>query len=90
MIAELLLILHLYNIKQVIMKSQKLYEADDKLISLIKDNYNVLQSLGAFGINLGFGDKTVREVCEMQWLQEFRGFLQNLHSYSYALPSCQP
>lgn len=56
----------LYNIKQVIMKSQKLYEADDKLISLIKDNYNVLQSLGAFGINLGFGDKTVREVCEMQ------------------------
>lgn len=48
------------------MKSQKLYEADDKLISLIKDNYNVLQSLGSFGINLGFGDKTVREVCEMQ------------------------
>ena len=48
------------------MKSQKLYEADDKLISLIKDNYNVLQSLGGFGINLGFGDKTVREVCEMQ------------------------
>ncbi len=48
------------------MKSQKLYEADDKLISLIKDNYNVLQSLGSFGINLGFGDKTVREVCEAQ------------------------
>lgn len=48
------------------MKSQKLYEADDKLISLIKDNYNVLQSLGSFGINLGFGDKTVREVCESQ------------------------
>ncbi len=48
------------------MKSQKLYEADDKLISLIKDNYNILQSLGSFGINLGFGDKTVREVCEAQ------------------------
>lgn len=48
------------------MKSQKLYEADDKLISLIKDNYNILQSLGSFGINLGFGDKTVREVCETQ------------------------
>ncbi len=48
------------------MKSQKLYEADDKLISLIKDNYNILQSLGSFGINLGFGDKTVKEVCEAQ------------------------
>lgn len=48
------------------MKSQKLYEADDKLIMLIKDNYNVLQSLGSFGINLGFGDKTVNEVCESQ------------------------
>lgn len=46
------------------MKNQKMYEADDKMISLIKDNYNVLQSLGSFGINLGFGDKTVKEVCE--------------------------
>lgn len=34
------------------------------MISLIKDNYNVLQSLGSFGINLGFGDKTVEEVCK--------------------------
>lgn len=40
-----------------------MYEADDKLISIIRDNYNILQSLGSFGINLGFGDKTVREVC---------------------------
>ena len=42
----------------------KLYEANDKMIMLIKDNYNLLQSLGSFGINLGFGDKTVRETCE--------------------------
>ena len=48
------------------MKNQKLYEADDKMISLIADNYNVLQSLGSFGISLGFGNKTVREVCEEQ------------------------
>lgn len=33
------------------------------MISLIRDNYNVLQSLGCFGINLGFGDKTVNETC---------------------------
>ena len=46
------------------MKNQKMYEADDKMISLIHDNYDLLQSLGSFGINLGFGDKTVRETCE--------------------------
>ncbi len=48
------------------MKIQKTYEPDDKLISIINDNYNTLQSLGSFGINLGFGDKTVKEVCESQ------------------------
>ena len=46
------------------MKNQKMYEADDKMISLIRDNYDLLQSLGSFGINLGFGNKTVQETCE--------------------------
>ena len=36
------------------------------MISIIRDNYTILQSLGSFGISLGFGDKTVREVCEEQ------------------------
>ncbi len=48
------------------MKNQKMYEPEDSLISIIRDNYNILQSLGAFGLNLGFGDKTVREVCDEQ------------------------
>ena len=39
------------------MKNHKIYEADDKMISLINDNYEILQSIGRFGINLGFGDK---------------------------------
>ena len=46
------------------MKNQKMYEADDKMITLIRDNYDLLQMLGSFGISLGFGDKTVRETCE--------------------------
>lgn len=46
------------------MKNMKMYEPEDKLINIISDNYAVLQSLGAFGINLGFGDKTVSEVCQ--------------------------
>ena len=42
----------------------KMYEADDKMISLIRDNYDLLQMLGSFGISLGFGDKTVSETCD--------------------------
>lgn len=55
----------------IVMKKMKMYEADDQMISLIRDNYNVLQSLGAFGISLGFGDKTVREVCEAQHVDTY-------------------
>jgi regulator of cell morphogenesis and NO signaling len=36
------------------------------MIDLISDNYSMLQGLGAFGIRLGFGDKTVTEVCREQ------------------------
>ncbi len=48
-----------------------MYEADDKMINLIADNYNLLESLGRFGINLGFGDKTVKEVCEDQGVDTY-------------------
>ncbi len=48
------------------MKRLKLYEAEDKMIDLISDNYSMLQGLGAFGIRLGFGDKTVSEICNEQ------------------------
>jgi regulator of cell morphogenesis and NO signaling len=47
------------------MKNLKMYEPSDKMITLIKDNYSVLQALGSFGINLGFGDKTVNETCKL-------------------------
>ena len=47
------------------MRNVKMYEPSDKMITLIRDNYSVLQALGSFGINLGFGDKTVKETCEM-------------------------
>lgn len=36
------------------------------MIDLISDNYSMLQGLSAFGIRLGFGDKTVSEVCREQ------------------------
>lgn len=53
------------------MKNQKMYEANDQMISLIRDNYDLLQVLGRFGINLGFGDKTVSEVCDGQGVDTY-------------------
>ena len=42
----------------------KEYSANDKMISLISNDYRLLQVLSRFGIQLGFGDKNIREVCE--------------------------
>ncbi len=46
------------------MRQLKMYEADDKMINLIRDNYDLLPMLGAFGISLGFGDNTVSQTCQ--------------------------
>lgn len=53
------------------MKKMKLYEPEDQMLSLIRDNYNVLQSLSAFGIGMGFGAKTVKEVCDSYGVDTF-------------------
>lgn len=53
------------------MKKMKLYEPEDRMLSLIRDNYNVLQSLSAFGIGMGFGAKTVKEVCASYGVDTF-------------------
>ena len=53
------------------MRIVKAYEANDKMIAIIRDNYNVLQSLGSFGIQLGFGVKTVDEVCQAHEVDTF-------------------
>ena len=53
------------------MKNVKMYEPQDKMITLIKDNYSILQALGSFGINMGFGDKTVAETCQMNGVDTY-------------------
>ena len=44
----------------------KEYSGEDKMISLISNDYRLLQVLSRFGIPLGFSDKTIREVCEAE------------------------
>ena len=41
-----------------------LFSADMKLADVIHADYSLLLLLHRFGMNLGFGDKTVRECCE--------------------------
>ncbi len=40
------------------------YSAEDKMITLIAEEYPLIQVMTRFGIRMGFGDKTVAEVCE--------------------------
>ena len=42
------------------------YVASDKMSELINDDFRLLQVISRFGLSLGFGDKTVREVCDEQ------------------------
>ena len=53
------------------MKNLKMYEPGDRMMTLIGDNYSVLQALGSFGINLGFGDMTVSETCRMNGVDTY-------------------
>ncbi|HIW65725.1 MAG TPA: helix-turn-helix transcriptional regulator [Candidatus Alistipes intestinipullorum] len=39
------------------------YSGDDRMCDLVCDRYPVLQVMSRFGIALGFGDKTIAEVC---------------------------
>jgi len=42
------------------------YTPDDRMVSLIADNYELIAVLSRFGIKMGFGDSTVSEVCQAQ------------------------
>ncbi len=45
------------------MKTNKIYEPDDRMAHLIDDCPDVLEMLGRFGIPLGFSEKSVSELC---------------------------
>ena len=45
------------------MESKYHYSPDEKMARLIADDYRLIQVMSRFGISVGFGDQTVREVC---------------------------
>ena len=56
------------------MNEQHKYRATDKMSDLICDNYSLLMVMSRFGLSLGFGDKSVKDVCEAQHV-DYRTFL---------------
>lgn len=44
----------------------EIYTSDDKMRALIADNPLLLMAMSRFGISLGFGEKTVGQICEDQ------------------------
>ncbi len=46
--------------------TRKQYSGSDRMSDLISDNNALLMVMSRFGLSLGFGDKTVAEVCEAQ------------------------
>lgn len=70
------------------------YKPTDKMRDLVKNNSALILVMGRFGISLGFGDKSVRDVCRMHNVNE-NTFLEVVNfvsdkSYSYetiSLPS---
>ncbi len=57
------------------------FKATDKMRDLVKENSQLILVLGRFDISLGFGDNTVREVCQTHLVDE-QTFLEvaNFHS----------
>lgn len=48
------------------MEKEHRYRATDRMSDLITDNFSLLMVMSRFGLKLGFGDQTVKEVCETQ------------------------
>lgn len=46
------------------------YKPTDKMRELVKDNSALILVMGRFGISLGFGDKSVRDVCRAHRVNE--------------------
>ncbi len=58
------------TVKVMVMEKLRAYTGADRLRDLIDDNSDLMMVAARFGISLGFGDKTVREVCAEDGVDE--------------------
>lgn len=59
-----------------------LFQANMKMADVIHTNYNLLQIILRFGINLGFGDKSIRQVC-IDYKIDLDFFLEIINSFHH-------
>ncbi|WP_297644159.1 helix-turn-helix transcriptional regulator [uncultured Bacteroides sp.] len=52
------------------MNDSKSYQPSDKMRDLVRNDSALILIMGRFGISLGFGDKTVREICRANNVDE--------------------
>ena len=45
------------------MKDKRSYQPDDSMLDLVRNDSELILVMGRFGISLGFGERTVSEVC---------------------------
>ena len=58
------------TVKVMVMEKLRAYTGADRLRDLIDDNSDLMMVAARFGISLGFGDKTVKEVCAEDGVDE--------------------
>lgn len=63
------------------MNTLKVYKASDRMRSIVKENSALIPVMGRFGISLGFGDKSVRDVCRAHNVDE-RTFIEVINFVS--------
>lgn len=72
------------------MKQIPYFSTRMKLADLISANYHLILTLPRFGISLGFEDKSVEEVCQINNINpEFFILICNVYSFDNYIPDCE-
>ena len=70
--------------------SERLFTSRMKLADIIAENHNIILLLPRFGIPLGFGDKSVREVCSANDVPvDFMLLICNVYTFDDYLPDME-
>lgn len=63
-------------------KIMELFNADSRLASVIHKDHSLLPVINRLGVRLGFGDKTIRNVCEEQGI-DLNFFVETINVFHY-------
>ncbi len=71
-------------------KDIQFFSVEQKMADVVIQNYKLIQLAARFGIKLGFGDKSVREVCQSHNVcPDFFVLVCNVYTYQNFLPDAK-